>query len=370
MTTTARSIGGRSTAGATGYGVEAARLAAFVAGVVTLITPVPLPKRSRERRRVEEERLRRERVPRGMRGCASRAGRDGCRGRPRPLCPVAADPSPEAFRSVAIATHSGLPAERRGGTLGCVLRPAVIGVGVVAAVLAGSVAAGSVSRDAGSGRESDAAVLFVRQLPGARQSLNVISADGSRQRSLGVRGSEVVLPTWSPDGRRIASHLTVRFRTSLVVVNADGRRRQVLVRPRESCPGAPVWSPKGRRIAYTENRQCEGDYSLDIVDTATGRRTVRLKFAHDAAWSPDGRMLAYDHGERVVVMRADGSRRRLIPGSLTSFWSGYSNSPRLAWAPWDGRRIFYVRGGPMGPNYRSLRVINSTAPAGATSPPP
>jgi TolB protein len=82
-----------------------------------------------------------------------------------------------------------------------------------------------------------------------------------------------------------------------------------------------------RACLQVAGRPGEGDCSIDY---------------RSPAWSPNGKRLAFDAGERLALMRSDGSRFRLLPGHT-------ADDGEPAWSP-DGRRLVFsgadAAGGP------------------------
>lgn len=120
----------------------------------------------------------------------------------------------------------------------------------------------------------------------------------------------------SPDGQLIAFDSDREGERAVYVANADG----TAVR-RVSGTGyaaVPSWSPDGRRLAIV---RAEPDrpkvWNLWIVDLRTGE-TERLT-SHPvgqpwgAAWFADGERIAYSHEDRLVVRTLDGSYQRIYP---------------------------------------------------------
>ena len=107
--------------------------------------------------------------------------------------------------------------------------------------------------------------------------LYVMNADGSDQRRLTATAAATEYgPAWSPDGTGIAFWRRVdnADRDSIVVMNADGTGERTLSGPRESAHG-PVWSPDGEEIAYV--RDVETLEATQIwVMRADGREKRRL----------------------------------------------------------------------------------------------
>lgn len=62
-------------------------------------------------------------------------------------------------------------------------------------------------------------------------------------------------------------------------------------------------------------------------------------------WSPDGERIAYNHGEDIYLMNADGSgKRKVVSGAYESFWSP------------DGKELGYSKGKPNAQG--ALTVLN------------
>jgi WD40-like Beta Propeller Repeat len=239
---------------------------------------------------------------------------------------------------------------------------------VVAAAL---VAAGTVMLVVG-GRSGDASTVTATAAPAPPDiafsfgdgGIHAMRADGSGRIRL-TRGRprpELATgdadPAWSPDGTTLAFVRTIRlgfedFRSQVYLLSLDGGPARPVT------PGVdgvqvfdPAWSPDGARIAYTLDRLDRRHHfrpSLYLMDADGGNVRLLARDADDAAWSADGRRLAfvsvrdrngetcYDqcnyHGE-LYVMDADGSD----PVRLTRN-RGDDRSP--SWSP-DGRRIAFA----------------------------
>jgi Tol biopolymer transport system component len=203
----------------------------------------------------------------------------------------------------------------------------------------------------------------------------LVDARGRKVRRLTRAPGPDALPTWSPDGSRIA-YLCNVFDDSgnidgaggalgaidlgplgharnnggkLCVIGRDGSGQRVLVK--RITAAAPAWSPDGRRIAFA--RPGHGIY----VVSATGSSLRRLSTGNDdyPAWSPNGRLIAYSTDGGLSILASDGSQQRpLTSGSddLGAAWS--PDGALLAFTRFtdEGREVWMVR--PDGTGRRRL----------------
>ena len=148
------------------------------------------------------------------------------------------------------------------------------------------------------------------------------------------------VPTWSPDGRRIAFGSDRDGNREIYVMNADGSGVTRLT-DNDAIDSGPAWSPDGRRIAFSSTR--DGSFEVYVMN-ADGSGVTRLTdndaFDWHPAWSPDGRHIAFDSDRdgnwEIYVMNADGS------GVTRLTYNGAADgSP--AWSP-DGQRIAFGTG--------------------------
>jgi hypothetical protein len=146
-------------------------------------------------------------------------------------------------------------------------------------------------------------------------------------------------PTWSPDGRRIAVTrvaASAPLEPSVLVADADDGGNRVDLGPGDG----PHWAPDDRIVHRCGDRLC--------VRWADGR-TAEVPGSDDLtapAWSPEGRLAAWDKAsQKVVALRVDGSDRRVVA-------SGATGAP--AWSP-DGARLVF----PTAEGLRSARIDGS-----------
>ena len=136
-----------------------------------------------------------------------------------------------------------------------------------------------------------------------------------------------ILPTWSPDHRRIAFY-SQRDPAGIYIMDADGSNKY-LVSTAE--PDHVTWSPDGRWIAY-------GTSDIWTVKTEGPGVAANLTrfggFEAVPSWSPRGDRIAFACDSRICVMDTTGANR----DSLTD---GSIPVADPAWSP-DGKQIAFV----------------------------
>jgi eukaryotic-like serine/threonine-protein kinase len=161
-------------------------------------------------------------------------------------------------------------------------------------------------------------------------------------------------PAWSPDGRFIAflRGLPSGKRAVMLIPAIGGLERKIAEIFSES---QPTWSPDGNWLAISEKDSETEPYALSLlsVETAEKRRlTSPSKQSYgdfDAAFSPDGRSLAFSrginadangHGDLYLLSLSDGWKPAGAPRQITF---GNQDAHYPAWTA-DGREIVYSVG--------------------------
>jgi Tol biopolymer transport system component len=166
----------------------------------------------------------------------------------------------------------------------------------------------------------------------------VIGVDGTGERRLTT--ARTGPPQWSPDGRELRVAGGGADSGTVFVLSPDGGP----LRPVAHVPGrGPRLSPDGARVAFLQ-----GPWTATVLAVAdTGGASPRAiaggsgTTAWNAAWSPDGRRIAYTHGDsthvlQVHVVNVDGTDDHAV-----THMSADEGSAQLpAWSP-DGRRLAF-----------------------------
>jgi TolB protein len=163
-------------------------------------------------------------------------------------------------------------------------------------------------------------------------------ADGTERKVVVKPDGQSISPTWSRDGLHLAYwHRPGTFGGwSLVVVNPDGSGKSVLadnvtLREREgtlSQPSNISWSRDSKRIAYAADvGDLQGIYVAMLGGTGANLITDPALRGIDPAWSPDGRVIAFQSGttETLHVVAPDGTgEHQLSTLPHTFLWPEWS----------------------------------------------
>ena len=162
----------------------------------------------------------------------------------------------------------------------------------------------------------------------------VARRDGSNVRRISGAGYAAV-PTWSPDGRRIAyirAEENAPQVWNLWLQPIDGDRATRLTSYRYGQPWSASWFPDNRRICYSH------EDTLVVLDLESGAARefsspVKHRLVRTPAVSPDGREVIFQvfrQGAWLLELR-DGSMRQVL---------GDPTAEEFAWSP-DGRRVAF-----------------------------
>lgn len=122
----------------------------------------------------------------------------------------------------------------------------------------------------------------------------------------------------SPDGRLIAFDSDRDGERGVYVANSDGSNVRRLSGP--GYAALPTWSPDGRRLAYVRaeaHRPSVWNLWIQPLDDGAARRVTdyRVGQTWSASWFPDGRRIAYSHEDTLTILDLDsgGSRQFATP---------------------------------------------------------
>jgi DNA-binding winged helix-turn-helix (wHTH) protein/Tol biopolymer transport system component len=142
-------------------------------------------------------------------------------------------------------------------------------------------------------------------------------ADGSDRRQLTFPPWYVDGVAWSPDGRQLAIRAKApgHQQTKVHLLSPDGGTPKAL-EPRDIEQGIPSWSPDGSRIAFgdvpEDHGRPTGSERISIWDLRTGQTTVlqESEGIWSPRWSPDGRYMAATRiVDRAVMLFTFATRR-------------------------------------------------------------
>jgi serine/threonine-protein kinase len=164
-------------------------------------------------------------------------------------------------------------------------------------------------------------------------------AGGSAVRQLTFRGRNR-FPIWSADGERVAFQSDREGDVAIFWQRADGSREaERLTKPEPGVSQIPdSWSPSGDRFLFSETK--DGSVTSRIYSIADRKSIpfgdIKSVLPIDAAFSPDGRWVAYQSGEpgnNAVYVQP-------FPSTGSKYQVSKGNAHHPAWSR-DGKEIVF-----------------------------
>jgi cytoskeletal protein RodZ len=181
-----------------------------------------------------------------------------------------------------------------------------------------------------SGRSGDSSSIMRADTDGTGAVLRVTSIVDDNAQNFHARPS--------PDGRMIAFDSDREGERAVYLADANGRDVRRVTG--EGFAAVPSWSPDGRRLAYVRAEpgrpRVWNLWTLDLASGDTTRLTSHpVGQPWGAAWFADGKRIAYSHEDRIIVRALEGGIERIYPSPVKG---------RLLRTPAvspDGRRIIF-----------------------------
>jgi TolB protein len=181
-----------------------------------------------------------------------------------------------------------------------------------------------------------ASIIYSREGDNGSEIFSIPAAGGSpKQLTTSPRGTVNVLPTSSPDGRRIVFVSGRSGPPELYIMDADGTNVNMLTAydfSEKNYRSDPDWSPDGRRIAYQERVGDRFQIRTIFAAGGTPKQLTSEGENEQPSWAPDGRHIVFTSSRTGVrqlwVLDTESNRLRQLTksaGAKSSAWS-----PRLA----------------------------------------
>ncbi len=168
--------------------------------------------------------------------------------------------------------------------------------------------------------------------------LQIADADGHNARTVFSSNKQLMSPTWSPDGTRLA-YVSFEGDNSAIYVQDIIQGTRARVSARAGINSAPAWSPNGRYLALTLS--AGGSPDIYLMDTGTRnlkRLTSGSSIDTEPCWMPDGKSLLFTSdrsgGPQVYEISINGGKANRI-----TFEGTYNAAPDIS--P-DGRFLTLV----------------------------
>jgi Tol biopolymer transport system component len=188
-----------------------------------------------------------------------------------------------------------------------------------------------------------------------------MNADGSGIQQLTSDPAMDFDPAWSPDGARLAFRSHRDGNEEVYLMLADGSDQHNLSNSPSGGDYSPAWSPDGQWIAFMSDRAGKADVWVVRPDGSEARQVTDLRgISEYPTWSPDGRWIAFHCTQGRVLSGGTGDFEICVIANDGTGFAQLTDAPgesKLpAWSP-DGRLIAFQsnrEGWPTLPDYVPL----------------
>ena len=187
-------------------------------------------------------------------------------------------------------------------------------------------------------------------------------ADGNRQPL--DTGGDAIMPSWSPNGRRIAYWFVREGKSGeIATIPADGGGEPVVITNDDFSDWNPVWSPDGKFLYFASDRSGSMSLWRVAIDETTGKTSgepesvaTTSKYCRHITFSRDGSLLGYIRYESKSNLQSVGfdPKTKKIVGEINWVTQGNHEITNPYLSP-DGEE-FVIRN--VKPNQEDLVIFN------------
>ncbi len=180
------------------------------------------------------------------------------------------------------------------------------------------------------------ATSFISAQPFQTYDVYIVNtSSGAISQITSIPGAGEFNPAFSPNGKKIVHDVTLPGAQSLSITDVNTGTSSPLTGGDGGCDAA--WSPDGKWIAF--DRSPDGDPSIYYVPAGGGTRTLVRAYGEDPHWSPNSQRIVFvDDGIRTI--KVDGTDETILTEfGHTPVWS--PNGKYIAFG--DGQNIWKIR---------------------------